>query len=94
MVFISAVVRAQTADEIIRHYIDFIGGEKKWKNVHAIITLGEYDYGGIKFPFTAYSKAPASYKFIVPLNGKYYAQAFDGKQCWKIDGFKNETSPS
>ena len=87
-------LHAQTAGEIIDRYVKFIGGEKKWKSVKTITTSGEYDYGGIKFPFTSYSKAPNQYKFIVPLNGKYYEQAFDGKHGWKIDAFKNETTPT
>src|SRR5438128_638566 len=83
-------VKAQTADEIISKYITFIGGEPQWKTIKTIVSSGSYNYGGIEFPFTAYSKAPNLYKFIVPFNGKYYAQAFDGKQGWKIDAFKNE----
>lgn len=94
LIAISFSVQAQTADEIIGAYVKFIGGEKKWKTIKTIITYGEYDYGGMKFPFTAYSKAPNAYKFVVPLNGKFYAQGFDGKQGWKIDGFKNETEPT
>ena len=31
---------------------------------------------------------------MVTYNGKYYAQSFDGKQGWKIDAFKNETTPT
>lgn len=85
---------AQTADQVINSYIKFIGGGKKWKKIKTITTSGEYDYGGIVFPFTAYSKAPNLYKFIVPFNGKYYAQAFDGTKGWKIDAFKNETKPT
>jgi len=84
-------IKAQTVDSIISNYITFIGGEQQWKTIHTIITSGIYNYGGIEFPFTAYSKAPNLYKFVVPFNGKYYAQAFDGKQGWKIDAFKNET---
>jgi len=91
---ISNPIKAQTVDEIIGNHVKFIGGEKKWKTIRTIITSGEYDYGGMKFPFTTYSKAPNVYKFVVPLNGKFYAQAFDGKQGWKIDGFKNETTPT
>lgn len=87
-------LRAQTADEVIKKYIEFIGGEKKWKSVKTLITSGEYNYGGIKFPFTSYAKRPNLYKFVVPFEGKYYAQAFDGKKGWKIDAFKNETAPT
>jgi len=83
--------RAQTVDEVISNYIIFTGGEEQWKGIKTIVTSGIYNYGGIEFPFTAYSKEPNLYKFVVPFNGKYYAQAFDGKQGWKIDAFKNET---
>jgi hypothetical protein len=79
---------------VIKKYVDFIGGRKNWEKVKTLKTSGEYNYGGIKFPFTAYAKKPNVYKFIVPFQGKYYAQAFDGKQGWKIDAFKNETSPT
>jgi outer membrane lipoprotein-sorting protein len=84
---------AQTAESIIAKHIALIGGEKALKKVTTITMTGEYDYGGQVFPFTSYSKAPDLYKFVVPLNDKYYAQAFDGKNGWKIDAFKNETQP-
>lgn len=82
---------AQNADAVIDGYVTFIGGKDAWSNVKSIITSGEYNYGGLPFPFITYSKAPDLYKFFVPLNGKYYEQAFDGKKGWKIDAFKNET---
>jgi hypothetical protein len=85
---------AQTADEVIEKYIRFMGGEKKWKRVKTIITNGEYDYGGVVFPFTTYAKSPDRYKFVVPFEGKYYAQGYDGTKGWKIDAFKNETKPA
>ncbi len=84
--------KAQNVDKIISKYIAFIGGKHQWKTVKTIVTSGIYNYGGMEFPFTAYSKAPNLYKFVVPFKGKYYAQAFDGKQGWKIDAFKGETS--
>ena len=88
------MTRAQTADEIVKKYVEFIGGKERWKNVKTITTSGEYNYGGVEFPFNTYAKAPNLYKFVVTYNGKYYAQAFDGKQGWKIDAFKNETTPT
>jgi hypothetical protein len=30
--------------------------------------------------------------FTVPYQGKYFEQAYDGQQGWKIDAFKNETA--
>jgi len=92
--FSLSTLHAQTADQVIEGYVKFIGGEKNWAKVKTIITSGEYNYGGAAFPFTATAKAPNLYKFIVPFNGKYYAQAFDGTKGWKIDAFKNETEPT
>lgn len=87
-------VKAQTTEMITAKYIEFIGGEKNWTKIKTMVTSGEYDYGGISFPFKTYAMAPNRYKFIVESNGKYYAQGFDGVKGWKIDVFKNETTPT
>lgn len=89
LMLLAVQVNAQNANAIIEGYVNFIGGKSAWTNVKSIITSGEYNYGGL--PFTTYSKAPDLYKLIVPLNGRYYEQAFDGRKGWKIDAFKNET---
>jgi len=94
LMVLSFFTQAQKADEVIDQYLRFIGGEKKWKKVKSIVTTGEYDYGGVVFPFSSYAKAPDRYKFVVPFEGKYYAQGYDGKSGWKIDAFKNETKPT
>jgi hypothetical protein len=87
----SFCVHAQTADEIISKYISFIGGSEKWKSIKTIVMTGKYNYGGIEFPFSSYSKAPNKYKYIVPSGGKSFTQAFNGTKGWKMDGFNNET---
>ena len=84
------VAKSQTADDVINGYIAFIGGEQNWKEVKTITMSGQYNYGGISFPFISYSKAPNFYKYIVSSKGKSFTQAYDGKQGWRIDGFKNE----
>ena len=93
-IFLQAHTNAQTLETITTNYISFIGGKSNWSKVKTIVTSGEYDYGGISFPFKTFSKAPDKYKFKVESNGKYYAQGFDGTKGWKIDAFKNETSPT
>ena len=93
-IFLQVHAKAQTLETITKNYLNFIGGKKNWTKVKTIVTSGEYDYGGISFPFKTYSKAPNKYKFKVESNGKYYAQSFDGTKGWKIDVFKNETMPT
>jgi hypothetical protein len=91
IVTVNSSLNAQTVEEVISKHIAFTGGEQQWKTVQSIVTSGIYNYGGIEFPFTAYSKRPNLYKFIVPFQGKYFAQSFDGQKGWKIDAFKGET---
>lgn len=88
----SLASRAQTADDIISNYISFTGGKENWNKIHSIVSSGTYNYGGMEFPFQAWSKAPNLYKYIVESNGKYFAQAYDGKQGWRIDEFKGEVT--
>jgi hypothetical protein len=86
----SFIASSQSADEVINKYIAYIGGMQKWKSVKTITSTGTYNYGGMEFPFTSYSKAPDRYKYIVAAHGKSFTQAYDGNQGWRIDGFKDE----
>jgi outer membrane lipoprotein-sorting protein len=85
------IAKSQSADEIIAKYIAFAGGVQKWKKIKTITSSGTYNYGGMEFPFKAWSKAPDLYKYEVTSNGKSFNQAYDGREGWKIDGFKDET---
>jgi len=87
---VSIIVKSQSVDEIIAKYIAFTGGAEKWKNIKSITSSGIYNYGGVEFPFKAYSKAPDLYEYIVTFKGKSFTQAYDGTNGWRIDGFKNE----
>ncbi len=91
LVFVVASASAQvTAPAIIQKYVHFLGGETNLKAIHSRIDSGDYNYGGIEFPFVAYAESPDLYRYTVSFKGKYFAQAFDGKQGWKIDVFKGE----
>lgn len=82
--------KSQTADEIINRYIQFIGGAQNWESIKTITTAGNYNYGGVAFPYVAWSKAPNLYLYVVTFNGKSFSQAYNGQVGWRIDGFKNE----
>ena len=85
------VAKSQTAGEIVAKYVGYIGGAKHWKKIKTITSTGTYNYGGLKFPFESFSKAPNLYKYVVTFKGKSFEQAYDGKEGWRIDGFKKET---
>ncbi len=92
ILFLFAVTtgHAQTTPQIIEKYLTFLGGENRLKAIQSRIDSGTYNYGGIEFPFISYAKSPDRYKYIVSFKGKYFAQAFDGTDGWKIDVFKGE----
>ena len=52
----SVSLKAQTAEDIIAKYIAFTGGAQQWKKINSIVSSGIYNYGGMEFPFEAYSK--------------------------------------
>jgi hypothetical protein len=81
---------AQSIDSVFARYIRFLGGKQRLQSIHSRIDSGTYNYGGIEFPFVSWAQSPDRYKYIVTFNGKYFTQAFDGQQGWKIDAFKNE----
>ena len=88
--FLTLTTTAQSVDSIFAKYIDFLGGKQRLQSVQTRIDSGAYNYGGLEFPFVSYALAPDRYKYVVTFKGKYFAQAFDGKEGWKIDVFKNE----
>lgn len=48
-------MQAQTADEIINHHLQAIGGKEKLSAIKTLIIEGEYDMGeGLKAPFKQY----------------------------------------
>ncbi|HEY4336650.1 MAG TPA: hypothetical protein VGM89_12150 [Puia sp.] len=90
LLFTTLASSAQPVDAIFSKYIQFLGGEQRLHSLKSRIDSGTYNYGGLEFPYSAYAKAPNLYRYIVTYNGKYFAQAFDGKEGWKIDAFKNQ----
>ena len=52
LVFLSAQLNAQTADEIIGKYITAIGGKDKWSQVKSMKVNGYIEVQGIKINFT------------------------------------------
>jgi hypothetical protein len=92
LLFSAIGARSQSADDIINGYIQFTGGAENWKSVNTITTAGTYNYGGVAFPYIAYSKRPNLYLYVVTYNGRSFSQAYNGQTGWQIDGFKNEKS--
>ncbi len=86
-------VTAQTAPEVAQRVVDSTGGAVRWQKLNTLKTTGDYVYGGLTFPFRTFAKVSNRYRLEVPFKGKQYTQVFDGKEGWRLDGFKDETKP-
>ena len=86
-------VSAQTVEEIVEQYLENIGGEQAWKNIHSKVIVGKMSMQGMDLPMTNYTKAPNLQYTEINVMGKKVVQAFDGTYSWSINPFLGGTSP-
>jgi hypothetical protein len=79
---------AQTADEIIAHYIKTVGGMEKIQAVKTLRRVGKYTGGGgFEAIFIQENKRPNLVREEFSLQGMTGINAWDGRTGWKIDPF-------
>jgi len=66
----SAILNAQTADEIIDTYLENTGGKDAWRKVKSMKITGNGAQMGMNFPLTVYAKYPNKNKVVVDIQGK------------------------
>jgi len=90
----SAIINAQTADEIIDTYLENIGGKDAWRKIKSMKITGSGAQMGMNFPLTVYAKHPNKNKVVVDIQGKQLIEAFDGEVAWTINPFMGGTEPT
>ena len=90
----SAILNAQTADEIIDTYLENTGGKDAWRTVKSMKITGNGAQMGMNFPLTVYAKYPNKNKVVVDIQGKQMIEAFDGEVAWTINPFMGGTEPT
>src|SRR5947209_13473211 len=77
---------AQTADEIVAHYLKAVGGTDKIQAVHSLRRSGKYiGGGGFEAVILQENKRDASVREEFSLQGMTAINAYDGKTGWKIE---------
>lgn len=90
----SAILQAQTVDEIIDTYFENTGGKDAWRKVKSMKITGNGAQMGMNFPLTVYAKFPNKNKVVVNIQGKELIEAFDGEVAWTINPFMGGTEPT
>lgn len=88
VLFISASVSAQTADEILNKYFQKIGGVDKLRAVQTMRMTAKFvGGGGFEAVIVGESKRPNMVRQDFLLQGFAAINAYDGKTGWKINPF-------
>jgi hypothetical protein len=80
-----ASARAQSADKILKNYVNAIGGEKKIKAIKNLTAIGEVrdTGGGQTGSFTLETRAPDSFYLEMAGEGLAWSEGFNGSSGWE-----------
>lgn len=79
-------VHAITVDEIMSGYLENTGGADAWGKLSGIKMIGEFNQGGMKFPFEVVSLKDGRQYFKFSFQGKELKQGvFDGETMWNTN---------
>ncbi|HTY37869.1 MAG TPA: hypothetical protein VMH23_12200 [Bacteroidota bacterium] len=96
LVLLSGSALAQTADELIAHYVKAIGGAEKIGAIRTLRRTGKYiGGGGFEAPIVEENKRPNMVRQDFTIQGLTGITAYDGTVGWKVqpwDGKKDAES--
>jgi hypothetical protein len=91
--FSTALVNAQTADEIISNHISAIGGKDKITQIKSIYMEGSMEIMGNEAPMTTYLLNRKGFKSEVEFNGQKIVNALNEKGGWMINPMMGSSEP-
>lgn len=79
-------VKAQSVDEIVKTYLENIGGEEALRKIKGTKMLAKVNAQGMELPLTIINMADGKMRISFELQGKEMVQqAFDGETAWGIN---------
>lgn len=80
------LVNAQTAEEIVKTYIENIGGEEALKKIKSVKMTAKVNAQGMELPITMINMADGKMLMKFELQGQEVVQqAFDGETAWGVN---------
>jgi|Deesub1362B_J571_1020462.scaffolds.fasta_scaffold02419_4 outer membrane lipoprotein-sorting protein len=94
-ILMGAVALGQTADEIVKKYVDAIGGYETIKKIQTLKATGKVimQQGTMEMPLVYYAKRPNKLRYETKLQGQTMIQAYDGKTAWWIFPYAGNPEP-
>jgi zinc protease len=77
-----------TADQVLAHYVDAIGGRAAWLKLHSRVSKGTIEipaWNNLRGSVEIHEKAPDSLLAQIILGGATFEQGFDGNTAWSQD---------
>ncbi|HEY0704748.1 MAG TPA: hypothetical protein VGD60_18385 [Candidatus Acidoferrales bacterium] len=77
-----------TADQVIKHYVEAIGGREAWSKLHSRVSKGTIEIpamNNLSGTIEVHMKAPNSILVVINLGGAVIEQGFDGTTAWSDD---------
>lgn len=79
-------LQAQNADDIIKDYIDLIGGAEAWSKLEGITMKASVNNGGMEIPVTVTQLKDGRQVVSIILQGQEFVQsAYDGEVMWSTN---------
>jgi hypothetical protein len=93
IVFTTAVLSAQTAEELVAKNLQAHGGVDKIKAIKSYKYSGKFQQGSFSAQVSQEAKAPDYLREMFTLQGMTQIQAYDGKIGWQISPFEGRRDP-
>lgn len=89
----TAVLSAQTADELVAKNLEAKGGIDKIRAIKSFKYNAKFQQGSFTAKFAEEAKAPDSLREMFTIQGMTQIQAFDGTTGWQISPFEGRRDP-
>lgn len=89
----TAVLAAQTAEELVAKNLEAKGGIDKIKAIKTVKFSGKFQQGSFTAQVSQEAKAPDYIREMFTVQGMTQIQAYDGKTGWQISPFQGRRDP-
>jgi len=89
----TALISAQTAEELVAKNLEAKGGVDKIKAIKSYKFSGKYQQGSFSAQVAQLAKAPDYIREMFIVQGMTQVQAYDGKTGWQISPFQGRRDP-
>ncbi len=92
--FITAALKAQTAEDIINKHINAIGGRDVLSKIKSVYFEGTATAMGTDYPTNTTILAGKGFKNVTSVNGSDIIQCFTDTSGWSVNPFAGQTDPT